>query len=176
MSLHAGGVTDISRWQAPKGVQPPGNKAIWNSTPAGVAEALRHPCRGANRWRLWIRWLRAFGACHRLISSTPPAWSDGETGPADLSISKINMHRSKPDLHISRVDLLISKVDLCISRVDLHTSKIDLHISRADLHISRADLHISRADLHISKADLRRSKRDLSRSHVDVMTIRSAPI
>jgi hypothetical protein len=33
----------------------------------------RDPCRGRGGGRIFIRWRRAFGTCHRLISDTPPA-------------------------------------------------------------------------------------------------------
>jgi hypothetical protein len=70
---HAGGVQEISRWQAPQarshritipnGSNPGRGDGELSATPAGVGETGL-----GNRWR------RAFGACHRLISNTPPAW------------------------------------------------------------------------------------------------------
>ena len=42
-AMHAGGVAEISRWQAPKGAPPPDPSGILTSTPAGSRTALRHP-------------------------------------------------------------------------------------------------------------------------------------
>jgi hypothetical protein len=70
---HAGGVPNISRWQAPqarrhripipKESHPGRGAGGLSATPAGVEET------GPS-----YRWRRAVGACHRLISGTPPAW------------------------------------------------------------------------------------------------------
>ena len=74
---HAEGMPEISRWQAPEGrrhripiptmLHPGRGAGAPSATPAGVGiwTVIR------NRWR------RAFGACHRLISATPPAWAAG---------------------------------------------------------------------------------------------------
>gem|GEM_PF-646466 len=70
---HAGGVQEISRWQAPQarshritipnGSNPGRGDGELSATPAGVGET-----------GFGYRWRRAVGACHRLISFTPPAW------------------------------------------------------------------------------------------------------
>src|ERR1700686_2613597 len=39
------------------------------------ARTVRDPCRGRILMAIGFRWLRAFGACHRLMSVTPPAWA-----------------------------------------------------------------------------------------------------
>lgn len=38
------------------------------------ARKVRDPCRGRMLITIGFRWRRAFGACHRLMSVTPPAW------------------------------------------------------------------------------------------------------
>ncbi len=72
-SSYAGGVSDISRWQAPNGAPPP-EPAQSNFDPSGVAFAPVAPLPGCQTGPSRSRWRHAFGICHRLMSDTPPAY------------------------------------------------------------------------------------------------------
>jgi hypothetical protein len=73
-AAHAGGVQEISRWQAPQARSH--RIAIPNESHPGrgAGESFATPA-GVGETEPWYRWRHAFGACHRLISVTPPAWA-----------------------------------------------------------------------------------------------------
>src|SRR6185295_5053288 len=75
---HAGGVTEISRWSAPKARHHRSCGMTGHAPRRGAVRVeLREwtrPLRGRSDCGHGIRWWRAFGAYHRLISITPPAW------------------------------------------------------------------------------------------------------
>ena len=79
-ALYAGGVPEISRWQAPKARRHRFRGAKTHPTPegswrgAGTPAGVRCSCRTLTRWR------HAFGACHRLMSVTPPACTTSRAG------------------------------------------------------------------------------------------------
>jgi len=82
IELHAGGVPDISRWQAPQARSHRSTGPPDFCTPEGCRRTVRDP-GGVGGWgAILIRWLRAFGACHRLMSDTPPAWRGRYIAPS----------------------------------------------------------------------------------------------
>jgi hypothetical protein len=48
------------------------------------ARTVRDPCRGRMLMAIGFRWRRAFGACHRLMSVTPPAWASRQRGKPEV--------------------------------------------------------------------------------------------
>jgi hypothetical protein len=70
---YAGGVSYIRRWQAPQARRHRTPIPSGHAPRMGCRSVLRDQCRGRECDGDSPRWRRAFGACHRLMSITPPA-------------------------------------------------------------------------------------------------------
>jgi len=75
-SDHAGGVLDISRWQAPKARSHRIQRRHRFAPRQGCRSASATPAGVEFHIALFPGGCTPFGACHRLMSVTPPAWSD----------------------------------------------------------------------------------------------------